>query len=175
MLGWFYAAPPGRLSYRGWGEIGTAAGFGFFIPGMGYLVVHGSIDSGFLPLSIPLVILGFFFIISVEMPDMEADRLAGKWTFVARKGRAWGRRLILFFSLAAPALFLAFSMLSGPTIRDALLVSATASLLPLAAGLTWYHDGGTDRGPVIRGAVLNIAALTGFCILSDIFLILGAK
>ncbi|MDT8356949.1 MAG: prenyltransferase [Methanomicrobiaceae archaeon] len=173
LLGWSYSAPPGRLSYRGWGEIGTAAGFGFFIPGMGYLVVHGSIDTAFLPLSIPLVLFGFFFIVSVEMPDMEADRMAGKWTFVARKGRAWGRWVILFSSLLAPVLFLAFSMLLGSPAREALLMSGAVSLLPLAAGLTGYLDGGTARRPVVRGAVLNIAALTGFCILSDIFLFLG--
>ena len=172
LLGRFYSAPPVQLSYRGWGEIGTAAGIGFFIPGMGYLVVHGMLDAPFFLLSIPLFLLGFFFIISVEMPDMEADRIAGKRTFVARRGRAWGWRLILSFSVMAAVVFIAFSILEGSPAGGALGIFAPVSLLPAAAGLMGYLHGGISRASVVRYAVLDIAALTGFCFLSDLLLIL---
>lgn len=174
LLGWFYSAPPIKLSYRGWGEIGTAAGIGFFVPGMGYLVVHGAFDAFFLLLLIPLFLLGFFFIISVEMPDMEADIMAGKWTFIARRGREWGWRLILFFSVMATVVFLAFGILEVSPAGGALRISGFVSLLPVSAGLAGYLHGGITRASVVRYAVLNIAGLTSFCIISDLFLMLGA-
>ncbi|MCW4030929.1 MAG: prenyltransferase, partial [Candidatus Bathyarchaeota archaeon] len=55
LVGWFYSAPPLRLSSRGVGEITVACVTGFAIPGIGYLAVRGQFDPLFVCLTIPFV------------------------------------------------------------------------------------------------------------------------
>ncbi|KUG14643.1 putative prenyltransferase [hydrocarbon metagenome] len=54
-LSWGYSAPPFRFCSRGLGELATLLAFGFFLPGIGYLVMAGSIDQSFLLFSVPLL------------------------------------------------------------------------------------------------------------------------
>lgn len=66
---------------------------GLLIPGFGYLVTSGQINpDGFL-FFIPLMLYGLAFILTVELPDMESDRLGRKMTWVAQKGRSFGLTL----------------------------------------------------------------------------------
>ncbi|HNU61981.1 MAG TPA: prenyltransferase, partial [Methanofastidiosum sp.] len=60
LLGWFYTAPPIRLSYRGLGEISTMIAIGFVVPGMGYYVMKGLIDTNYLLFTIPLLMYGIY-------------------------------------------------------------------------------------------------------------------
>ena len=46
LLGWYYSAPPLKLSYRGFSEIATVL-TGFIVPGVGYVVLMGNIDLYF--------------------------------------------------------------------------------------------------------------------------------
>jgi len=54
---------------------------------------------------IPLTLYGLAFIISVEILDMEADRLGDKKTWVARKGRRFGFTAIGLLVLFAAGYF----------------------------------------------------------------------
>ena len=87
LLGWWYSAPPLRLVARGLGEASTAATLGMLIPATGYQVMADRINPALLPFLFPLLCYGMIFILSVELPDMEGDRLSGKRTFVVRYGR----------------------------------------------------------------------------------------
>ena len=90
LLGWAYSAPPLRFSARGLGEVSTALAF-VLMPGFGYAAAAGDLDAGFVPLALPLLLLGFSFIFAVEFPDLEADTAAGRRNFTVRHGRSSGR------------------------------------------------------------------------------------
>jgi 1,4-dihydroxy-2-naphthoate octaprenyltransferase len=161
LLGWFYSAPPLRLVARGWGEAATAAGIGLLVPGMGYLTLAGRIDPAFALFSLPLFCYGFFFIMSVEVPDIEADRRAEKLTLAARRGPEFARRVILLSALSATLCFVGWAgRYPGAP------VFAVLSLIPLAtAGI-----GTVTWAPSARAAG-NLLALTAFCMLADAFLL----
>ena len=63
---------------------------GMLVPGLGYLALRGAPDAGGLFLLLPLLLYGLASILSVEIPDVEADLLAHKATWLARMGRASG-------------------------------------------------------------------------------------
>ena len=94
LLGWFYSAPPLKLSYRGLGEVAMVLS-GFIIPGLGYLSIAGFIDIKFLLFSIPQMIYQVVFILSVELPDMEGDKEAGKNTFTVKYGAKASQLIIM--------------------------------------------------------------------------------
>ena len=135
LLGWFYAAPPIRLAYRGLGEVATAATVGLFLPAMGYLVMAGGLDATYLLLAPASLLYGAAFIVAVQIPDIEADRLAGKNTLVSRRGRSWALRALgLLAALATAYLFLIGPAMAGRLPR------------PLARGAPVHARGG--GGPV---------------------------
>jgi 1,4-dihydroxy-2-naphthoate octaprenyltransferase len=150
LLGWFYTAPPLKLAYRGLGETSTTFASGFVMPGMGYLVMSGTIDLWFVVLSIPLMCYSLLFILTVEMPDVEFDRLTGKVNLMVRRGIARGARVALLATvLATLSLFLiAYTNVLGEVIDFWYL--AAFSLLPLA--IAAY---GAGRDLRVRGTVLS--------------------
>lgn len=86
-LAFFYHAPPGRLSYRGLGELAVAISYGPLVCAGTYLVQRGTIPVGIVFLSLPLGILIAAFLWINEFPDYSADALSGKRTLVVRLGR----------------------------------------------------------------------------------------
>jgi 1,4-dihydroxy-2-naphthoate octaprenyltransferase len=161
LVGWYYTAPPLAFAYRGLGEAATALTFGFFMPGTGYLVVAGGLDLFFVARTIPLLLFGLGFIITVETPDREGDAVAGKMTFVVRHGRRTAFLAVLV-AFSAGALLL-FTLLPVPGI-------GLASLLPVAtaaAACLWPQSG---RDEMVAAAARNLAALAAFILLADIAL-----
>ncbi len=138
LLGWIYSAPPLRLAYHGLGEVCTAFIAGCLIPGMGYMVAKGYVNSDGLLLMIPLVLFSLAFILAVEIPDMEADRLGHKKTWVAQRGRGFGFTAIGASLLTATVFFLCFPYLhthplpSGFPCFRLLLPAALLGLVSLA-------------------------------------------
>lgn len=134
-LGWYYTAPPIKLTYRGLGELSTMITAGLFIPGMGYLVIMGQFDFSFVLFVIPLLLYGLAFIINVEIPDIEGDRLGNKNTFIVRKGRRVGF-VVIGISLSLVTLyFLVLSLINVmPTLFDFRLITMF-SLIPCSLGL----------------------------------------
>jgi 1,4-dihydroxy-2-naphthoate octaprenyltransferase len=147
-IGWYYSAPPVRLSGRGLGEPATALTFGFLIPGLGYVAVSGLPDLTLLVFSVPLLLLGISFILTVELPDGEADARSGKRTFVVRHGTTTSLRLVLGASLAASLFYLAATAtgLFPPRIPPEDLLFA--SLIPLIPALlvNLYEEQSRDPG-----------------------------
>ncbi len=131
LLGWYYTAPPLQLSYRGLGEIATVL-IGLLIPGFGYLALTGHIDQTILLFSISLIIYMFLFILSVQIPDKEADILGGKKNLIVKYGRKLGFKLIGLSALAG-SLILISLIISGffPAVIDFRIIAAICMVLVL--------------------------------------------
>jgi len=164
LVGWYYTAPPLAFAYRGLGEAATALTFGFFMPGMGYLVVAGGFDLFFVARTVPLLFFGLGFIITVETPDREGDAAAGKRTFVVR----YGRRAAFLAVFAAFAAFAAGALLLYPLLPVPAI--GIASLLPVARAAFACLRPPSGRAAVVAAAGRNHAALAAFVLLADIVL-----
>jgi 1,4-dihydroxy-2-naphthoate octaprenyltransferase len=170
-IGWFYSAPPVRLSARGLGEAATACAIGILIPGMGYLAVAGGLDATFLIASLPLIFLGIAFILAVELPDREADALSGKRTFIVRHGVMAGLRVIPAAAVLATSLYLAL-FLAGEPPGMPWGAPALASLVPLAAIVTGLpHLRG--QGGLAPFAERTVFSLIFFAVLADAGILLA--
>lgn len=171
LLGWCYSAPPFSLSRRGLGEVCYTFIAGILVPGMGYLALRRAIDSGGLFLLLPLLLYGLVSILSVEVPDVEADLLAHKATWLVRMGRASGFMLIGWLLLTATGYFFITPLFFPLPVRVDPRVLGLLSLLPMAVGLV-----GMLRRPLERKAATGIATgivimLAAFSIFVDSYLI----
>jgi len=145
LLGWFYTAPPLKLSYRGMGEISTALTIGLLVPMMGYWVMMGKLDPGLLPFAPSLLLYGGAFILNVQVPDVEADLRGGKLSLVTRIGRKRALRLVFVLFLMASVHFWGLYLMDlGPDGID-LLPFALASMVPLLASLPSFLMSTQDR------------------------------
>ncbi|MBE0516057.1 MAG: prenyltransferase [Methanophagales archaeon] len=150
LVGWYYAAPPVRLAYRGLGEIATMVIFGLMVPGLGYLVLMERFTRGFLIFVFPFMLYGLALIIAVQIPDMESDHLGNKNTVIVRKGRRFGFLVIGFLLSLATLSFLLTSLINWlPAVID-LRVIALLSLLPLSLGIQGLLTQPTERAPATK-------------------------
>jgi 1,4-dihydroxy-2-naphthoate octaprenyltransferase len=171
LLGWFYSAPPIRLAYRGLGELSMAISIGLLIPGFGYLVTSGQMNWDGLLFIVPLTLYGLAFIINVEIPDMESDRLGNKRTWVARKGRGFGFTVIAASFLLATLFFLCFPWLSSRIYPLDFRFLGILSLLPLGAGCIGLLRRPAEKQSatrVVNAIMITIAAL---CFLMDGYMV----
>jgi 1,4-dihydroxy-2-naphthoate octaprenyltransferase len=129
-LGWFYSAPPLRLSYRGWGEIAATVSLGLLIPATSFFTVARELSKDFFILSLPIVLYAVVFILSVELPDRETDELGNKKTLVTRIGRAASFGIIGLFLFLA---WFVYFLMSG--FYPFIVVPTWASLAVLFFGL----------------------------------------
>jgi len=171
LLGWYYTAPPLRLAYRGLSEAVTATVLGLIVPGTGYYVLNGVLDRTFAVFSPPLLLYGLVFIIGVEIPDMEADRLGKKSTFVARRGRGFGFKAVGALLSLATTYFLAAraANLAPPSID--LGVFAALSLLPLAVGAEGLMGRPEEREAATRLATRIVYSLSVFLTIGVSYLV----
>lgn len=167
LLGWFYSAPPLRLAYRGLGELSMAVSIGLLIPGFGYLVTSGQINMDGLLFIIPLTLYGLAFILNVEIPDMESDRLGNKRTWVARKGRGFGFTVIAASFLLATLFFFCFPWLTSRTYPLEFRFLGSLSLLPLAAGCISLLKRPVEKQQATRLVNGIMIAIAAFCFLVD--------
>jgi 1,4-dihydroxy-2-naphthoate octaprenyltransferase len=158
LVGWYYTAPPFALAYLGLGEAATMLTFGFFMPGAGYLAAGGVFDLSFALFILPLLFSGLFFILSVELPDREADLAAGKNNLVARYGRK-NAFLVMFLAAAITSLLLPAAWSAPPQVL-------AASLLPVIAGAIPILRQPVDRREIVRAAEMDLAALILFVLVS---------
>lgn len=119
ILGLGYTAPPLKLSWRGLGEINVGFTHSFAVILCGYVFQGGSWNDPFPWLvSLPLFVAVLPAILLSGVPDMEADRQAGKQTLPVRLGLKRTRWLVLALIVAAPLAVLLLKDL--PTLRGVL-------------------------------------------------------
>ena len=170
LLGWFYTAPPLKFAYRGLGELSTMLAVGFFMPGMGYFVASGTLDSLFKLIILPLSCYGLFFIITVELPDLESDALANKKNFLVKWGRTTGK----FISVLATGFgTLMLTMLFVLGIANEMIdwkPFAIFSIFPLVASITALICRTKKRKNIVKQVMVNMSSMIGFLFLIDITL-----
>ncbi|UCH38080.1 MAG: prenyltransferase, partial [Candidatus Bathyarchaeota archaeon] len=170
LLGWFYSAPPLKLSYRGYGELVASILIGLMIPGISYFLLRGAIDRLYFIFALPAVLYGFAFILNVELPDRQADKIGNKKTLIVRTNHTYGIFLIL---LSYSLILMYFLMLSirPPFISLNFLVLSSFSLLPLVAAVyQWIHRT-EDRETTIKFVIYNILALISFLVILNCYLV----
>jgi 1,4-dihydroxy-2-naphthoate octaprenyltransferase len=125
-IGWAYSAPPLKLNSRGLGEVCVAAGFLLVVAGSDYVQVGGfEVLPWVAGLPYALLVTNILYI--NQFPDRQADRLAGKWHWVARlepPQAARGYWLILTMAMAALLAAVVLGELPG------LALISLAGLLP---------------------------------------------
>lgn len=108
---WLYSFPPGRLSYRGGGELLQMLGVGVVLPVFGYYVQAGGLGA------FPWRLLAFLLpcqlacAVTTALPDEPSDRSCSKRTAVVLLGAPAAKLAIIgllgagvvFFCLASPA------------------------------------------------------------------------
>jgi 1,4-dihydroxy-2-naphthoate octaprenyltransferase len=174
LAGWYYSAPPLRLSARGLGEVCYTLNFGILVPAMGYFSLSGAMERGGLPFVIPLCLYGLASILDVEMPDLEVDREGGKRTWVVRWGRAFGFRVIGGLLLLGTACFFLLSFLNDSQLPRVFYTLGCLSLIPLMPGLFGLVKHPPGREPASRIAIWIMLSLLVFVLLVDAFLIYQA-
>lgn len=170
LVGWIYSAPPLRLCARGLGEFATAFTVGFLLPCMGYLVMRGTLDLDGIFFIIPLTLYGLVMILTVELPDMEDDRLANKMNWVARWGRGFAFRTIGWLLIAASSYFFLLPVLSTKQLPLDPFILGLFSLLPVRMGAPGMMKPPLEREPSVRMATHIIIAMIIFAVCADGYL-----
>lgn len=102
-LGLLYSLPGAQLSARGMGEAAVALSFGA-LPVLGTVWLQaGFIDSAAVLICLPVSAWAAAILIINEVPDIEADRRAGKRTLVVRWGAVGARWIYWALTLVALA------------------------------------------------------------------------
>jgi 1,4-dihydroxy-2-naphthoate octaprenyltransferase len=169
LFGWMYSAPPFRLTERGLGEVCFAVVIGFLLPTTGYLTLRGVFDSAGAFLLLPLLFYALVFILSVEIPDVEGDRLGKKRTWIVRIGRRSGFAIIGLLLLAATGYFFLLPRFYSPPVPIDFRVAGVLSLLPLLPGLWGLVRRPVERQPATRIATWIVITLALFAILMDVY------
>jgi len=171
LLGWFYTAPPLKLAYSKLGEVATVLAVGLMMPGMGYFVACGYIDLFFAIFILPLSCYGLLFILTVEMPDIDADRLGKKITALVKWGVKTGVS-ISFGSALVGTLSLAIIHFSG-VFTGILDVGPLAmfSALPLVGAASGYREDFDRRQHLTRHVNTNMTAMVLFVLLLDFYIL----
>jgi 1,4-dihydroxy-2-naphthoate octaprenyltransferase len=170
LLGWFYTAPPLNLAYRGLGELATIIAVGLIMPGMGYFVASGSIGPLFPAFILPLSCYGLFFIITVELPDVESDANSHKKNFLVKWGRNAGRNMCVAATIMG-TVFLSTLLLSGTTGVLDMGTFVLFSMIPLIASITGLLVNMDNRRLLVRQVMINMASMILFLLLIDFSLL----
>lgn len=171
LIGWCYSAPPFSLSRRGLGELCYTFAAGFLVPAMGYLTMRGALDTGGIFFLTPLILYGLVSILSVEIPDMEDDRLSNKRTWVAVKGRGFGFMLIGWLLLAITGYFFFFPRFYPRQLPLDFRIVGYLSLLPLLPGLLGMIKKPVEKQPAAKIATWIVVMLAVFSIFVDGYLL----
>jgi 1,4-dihydroxy-2-naphthoate octaprenyltransferase len=171
LLGWFYSAPPLRFAYSGLGELSMILSFGLLIPGSGYLASSGHMNLDGLLFSTPLMLYGLAIILTVEIPDMESDRLGSKRTWIARKGRGFGFAMIAASFLLATLFFLIYPWLTSRIYPLDFRVLSSLSLIPLSVGCVGLIKSPIEKRPATQVVNEIMIAMIIFCTLVDGYMV----
>jgi 1,4-dihydroxy-2-naphthoate octaprenyltransferase len=171
LASWFYAAPPLKLSYRGFSEIVVVIAVGLMTPGMGYFILKAGFDIVFGVFTLPCMLYALAFIINVEIPDLEGDRAGKKRTLIVLKGRKFGFAVTAFSLSAATLYFLIVSLTNLLTPLVDFRLIALFSSVPVFVGFVGLIRRPEDRDSATRLAIRNVAAISLFTLLVDLYFV----
>lgn len=164
VLGVGYTAPPLKLSWRGLGELNVAVTHSVMVIMLGYLAHGGAWTDPFPWLAgIPLLVAILPAIILSGVPDVTADREAGKTTLVVRLGTA--RVLPLAAGLAALAALPVILLKDLPALQgslDGLLVWVLPHALLLITMILRYWRQGAPARRIDGLMAVALAYITWF-------------
>jgi putative NADPH-quinone reductase/1,4-dihydroxy-2-naphthoate octaprenyltransferase len=155
-----YTARPLRLSYRGLGELDVAVTHGWFVLVLG-AVLQGGAWSAPVPwlLGLPAVLAIFPAIVIAGIPDLPADRTAGKRTLAVRLG-ARGAVTLALISVAAS--WVAAALLAGLPVTADIYRNVWAMAAPHALLVGWLLVRYLRAGAPIGRVDAVLAASLGY-------------
>ena len=162
-LGLLYSLPGAQLSARGVGE--TAVGFSFgVLPVLGTVWLQaGRLDFDALLICLPVSAWAAAILIINEVPDIEADRRAGKRTLVVRCGASGARWIYWGLTmLALLASFIAIGLDALPLWYGAAALGVAGLGLRGACGIS---SAGSGRARLKRSIELTLAIHAIGCVL----------
>ena len=171
LIGYFYSAPPLKFSYRGFGEIVSIFSIGFLIPGMGMLVASGSLDQSLALFVFPLSCYGLFFILTVEMPDLESDRIGQKNTMIVKWGRKTGHILMVLSTGVASFFILFFEICGLFAIYLPFGLFSIISIIPFFVAMRGLIKNSSERKVLNQQVMLNMISIISFILVIDIVII----
>jgi len=130
---------------------------GFGVPAAGYLTVRGYLDNRFMLFSAALVLYGFVLGLSLELPDMEADRVGGKMNLVARFGWRTCMRLALLLCFASTAILALY-------FGTILTLSSLVPLTVVLSGNLLATENRSRRDIVATACILSLFAFLIFSV-----------
>jgi 1,4-dihydroxy-2-naphthoate octaprenyltransferase len=169
--GWYYSAPPLRLSSRGWGEPCITLILSILVPGMGYLAAQGQPGGRGAIILLPLIIYSLACSLDVELPDLEVDLVGGKKTWVVRWGRRFGLGLIVLLFLSGTVYFFLNPILVEGENPINFYILGLLSFIPLGAGIAGWLHRPLNREHVTNSAVWIFTSVFLFVLLVDVYLI----
>jgi 1,4-dihydroxy-2-naphthoate octaprenyltransferase len=120
--------------------------------------MDGAIDARIVALSFPLMCYALFFILTVELPDVEVDRLGGKRNLMTSNGRNVGIFLSIIATLTATVFFIILAML-GTLQPLEMWLFVLLSIIPLISTLYGLTMRSEEHRRIIRQVKLNFAVL----------------
>ncbi|UCH30966.1 MAG: prenyltransferase [Candidatus Bathyarchaeota archaeon] len=172
LMGWFYTAPPLKFAYRGGGELVTMLAIGVLMPGIGYFAAANVLDYRFLAFVFPLSCYGLFFILTVELPDVESDTLALKTNIPVKWGRKRAKYLSVIATMLGAASLVAIHISGIFEGRLDLRWIAILSVVPLFAAASAFQGRATNKKEDTRQLTINMSAMILFICLVDFILML---
>ncbi len=170
LLGWFYSAPPLRLSRTGVGELCYLFNGGFLATAAGYLLFHRNLDVPFFYFLLPLMLAAAVTMCSVEMPDLEDDHQARKRNWLTLMGRPAGFWLVgAMLTALTVYFFITEPFFPLPGGFHAWIVGLF-SFLPLGFGLAGMIRRPKERTAATKIATGTVISLAVFSLLVDGYL-----
>jgi 1,4-dihydroxy-2-naphthoate octaprenyltransferase len=170
LLGWFYSAPPIRLSKRGLGEATVAFATGFAIPSIAYLSVRYQLDTFFLFLTIPFMLYGFILSLNLEAPDIKTDKKQGKTNLATKTNPQTITYITAILAAVSTTAFLIYKYtfaISSIDLGVLTILSTIPLILSLLAIIKVVYKRDTNTS-----STLNIYSLIVFNFLTILYLLL---
>lgn len=163
--GFFYSAPPFKVSRTGFGEFLVFLVFGPLIAAAAYTAQSNVLSFAPAVVSLPLGLLTAVFVIAAEFPDYEADKQTGKNNLTVRLGVKNARLLYASVSAAAFACVLAGNLAGILPVKG--LYAAGAAVLSLLAFYELWkkYETPSKLGPAC-GLTLAAHLITGLLLIN---------
>lgn len=165
IMGYYYSAPPIKLSHNIFGGAALALTICVIVPGYGFFVAAKTLTNEFLLFSVPLFFHGISFSVAVQIPDIESDRINKKIGYALLYGAEKTVKTIAAANLFATLSLVGLYLLSQA--KNLFSALTLISLIPLSASIYAMKS----RRDATYKSELMISAVFLYTVLADIYLI----